>query len=137
MGVTTIVRVYSSDSPFSIYWRNLERPGDSMSQGELPPTQGGSVGRITNMPIPWCVHAGDYNAGRFIYLLLSTEYSQLAYQIWQAAHQDGDWVRIRQIPAPVHGWPPYGTAAPMAGDSSVNGNRDLVIGPHGPYLKWP
>jgi hypothetical protein len=126
MGLTTIVRI-ENQSGHRVYFNNLEN--SHSGKVTLP---GGA--RWARDKIPWCANERDYSNGHFLYVVVMGPV-RIAFQIWQAWHEDGDWVRIRRIPEATSGWPMYGLARPMQGASHTNGNRVLVFGPEYCYLR--
>lgn len=131
MGVTRIVRVVNEDlDNLRIDFRNYEKTDEPLNSGTIT----GGAAHTANMAVPWCVNEGDYKGGHWIYVRVERASGPIAFQIWQAWWDDGDFVRIRSFPPSSSGWPPFGFAAPMRGESHVDGDRILTFREDGPVL---
>lgn len=80
----------------------------------------------TDMWIPWCASSEDFNCGHYIILETSPalEYPELLrpmFWIWQAAHNDGDFVRLSTSGRYEN------PGNRIGGLSTVGGDRRMVV----------
>lgn len=124
MGVTAIKKAVNESSLYTVVITNLENPTKAGNRVSL--ARGGSS--PCDIWIPWCTSADDFLNNRYIKIEgsgLATRYDPPAiiatYRIWQARHNDGDYVRVSTGPNYVI----PGTR--INGESRVDGDRMILI----------
>jgi hypothetical protein len=126
MGVTAIKKVVN-DSGLTAMIRNTENPDKFGNGGDVPPNTSLEV----DMWIPWARTSVEFRTHHISVVLKQGETWVRSFAIWQAAHFDGDFVRVAEgIPDDfelVYAEP--GTR--IAGDSSVDKDRSLVVAANG------
>jgi hypothetical protein len=128
MGVTAIKRIFNESTSSSVVITNLENPGKAGNRVSLGSSSTPAGFANCDMWIPWCTSGEDFTHNHYIKVEvygLATRTSPpsviVTYRIWQAAHSDGDFVRVSTGPNYVD------PGEHIRGISEVNGDRALFI----------